>query len=134
MTLEKARKIIQSNFCMDEGSLCLLLHDECVFSEEAFWDFHKAVATVIQIAEKEACLTAQITVAYQRFLQEIIFHFDPKDVAEIKGFPENYYDYIERLDYAIRAYLENKPDLLEDNLFDLQRTPSNLEKQNPLNN
>ena len=85
-----------------------MLHDKCVFSEEAFGNFYKAVATVTLANEKEVCVMVQIAVAYQRFLKEIICHFDPKDVAVINGFPDNVYDYIERLDYMIRAYLDNK--------------------------
>ena len=122
MTPENARRIIRDNFSMNEGSLCLLLYDECVFSAEAFWDFYDAISVVTLAGIKETALAAQISITYQRFLKEIISHFDPKDAAVMKGFPEDHYSYIERLDGAVRAYLENKPDLLDDKLFNLQRT------------
>ena len=123
MTPENARRIIQNNYSMNEGSLSFLLYDECVFSVEAFWDFYNAISVVTLADIKDTALGTQISIAYQRFLKEIICHFDPRDVAVMKGFPENHYSYIERLDCAVRAYLENKPDLLDDNLFELQRIP-----------
>lgn len=62
----------------------------------------------------------------QQFLKEFICHFDPDDVAFMRNFPENHFDYTERLDYAVRAYLENKPEWLDDEMFALQRNTPNI--------
>ncbi len=124
MTIEQAKKLIEENYTMQENTLTLFMHDECEFSADAFWDFYDAIACVTRACVKDEALTAQITVGYQRFLKEIIYHFAPEDIAVMNHFPENYNDYIERLDFAVRAYLENKPEWLEDALYDLQRNDS----------
>ena len=125
MTIEQAKHIIEANYSMRKNTLSLLMYDECEFSADAFWNFYDAIACVTRAFVKNEALTTQITVGYQKFLKEIIWHFAPNDVAVMNHFPENYNDYIERLDYAVRAYLENKPEWLDDEMFDLQREISN---------
>ena len=121
MMLEQANKIIENNYSMSGDALTAVMHDKCTFSMTAFWDYFEAISCVTRAAVKNDLLTMWITIGYQQFLKEMIYHFDPKDIAEMEQFPENHNDYIERLDYAIRAYLENKPELLDDNLFELHR-------------
>ena len=121
MTIDQAKHIIEANYSMQKNTLTLLMYDDCVFSTNAFWAFYDAIACVTRAFVKNEVLTTQITVVYQKFLKEIIYHFAPNDVATMKSFPENYNDYIERLDYAVRAYLETKPEWLDDEMFDLQR-------------
>ena len=121
MTIDQAKHIIEANYSMQENTLTLLMYDDCEFSTEAFWVFYDAIACVTRAFEKDEVLTTQITVGYQRFLKEIIYHFAPNDVVIINHFPENYNDYIERLDYAVRAYLETNPEWFDDEMFDLQR-------------
>ena len=123
MTIHQAKKIIEANYAMKENALTRFMYDDCVFSVEAFWEFYDAIACVTGALEKTEALTTQITVAYQKILKEILYHFAPSDAAVMKDFPENYNDYMERLDYAVLAYLENKPEYLADERFDLQRNP-----------
>ncbi len=125
MTIEQAKRIIEANYSMQENSLSLLMYDECVFSTDAFWVFYDAISYLVKNGIKNEKITTQIVVGYQRFLKEIIWHFDPNDIATKKDFPENYNDYIERLDYAVRAYLENNPQWLDDKIFVLQRNMKN---------
>ena len=124
MTIDQAKRIIAANYSMQENTLTLLMYDDCAFSTDAFWAFYDAIACVTKACVKNEVLTTQITVGYQKFLKEIIYHFAPNDVAAMKHFPENYNSYIERLDYAVLAYLENKPEWLDDKMFDLQRDMS----------
>lgn len=121
MDLQKAKQVIAANYSKEENSLCYLLNEESEFSAEAFWAYYDAIAFVTRNCVKNEALSAQIAIGYQRFLKEIIWHFAPKDVAVINHFPENYNDYIQRLDFAVRAYYEEKPEWLNDALFDLQR-------------
>jgi len=51
----------------------------------------------------------------------MIYHFSPYDLAVMDNFPENYNDYIERLDLAVRAYFSGETGLLNDDIFELQR-------------
>ena len=43
------------------------------------------------------------------------------DIADFDCFPENYNEYIERLDFAILAYTEGDLLLVRDDRFDLKR-------------
>lgn len=48
-----------------------------------------------------------------------MFHFDPNDWTEIRNFPKNYNEYIERLDGAVDAYFRGV--FADEALYDLQR-------------
>lgn len=97
------------------------MNEECEFSASAFWEYYDAIAFLTRNSIRNEALSAQIAIGYQRFLKEIISHFAPNDVAVMNHFPENYNDSIERLDFAVRAYFEGTPELLNDALFDLQK-------------
>lgn len=121
MHIQKAKEIIAANYGTEKNSLCWFLYEECVFSPAAFWEFYDAIACVTRHSVRCEELSAQIAIGYQRFLKELIYHFDPDDVAVMKDFPENYNEYLERLDFAVRAYYEEKPEWLDDARFDLQK-------------
>jgi hypothetical protein len=121
MDIYKAKQIIADNYTYKEDSLCYWLYEENVFSKAAFWEYYDAIAFVTRNSIKNEELSAQIAIGYQSFLQAFIWHFAPNDVAVVNHFPEDYNDYIERLDYAVRAYYESKPEWLNDELFDLQK-------------
>lgn len=125
MTIDQAKHVIEANYSMKENSLALLMYEDCIFSTDAFWSFYDAIACVTRAFVKNEVLTTQITVAYQKILKELIYHFAPNDVAVMEHLPTNYNEYIERLDYAVLAYLENKTEWLDDEMFDLQRDTSN---------
>ena len=44
---------------------------------------------------------------------------DPNDIAHFDGFPKNYTDYIERLDFAVLAYFNGDLSLVSDERFEL---------------
>ena len=121
MDLHKSKHIIFANYRKEENSLIYLLNEECKFVISAFWEYYDAIAFVTRNSIKNEDLSAQIAISYQWFLKELIWNFAPNDITVINDLPENYIDYIERLDFAIRAYYEDKPEWLRDELFDLQR-------------
>lgn len=120
MTIEDAEKVISDNYHCNKGSLVYCLHEECNFSVEKFWEFYDSITAFIG-EKKNPEITKRITQIYQRILKEMIFHFDPMDVAVMDHFPENYTDYIERIDYALIAYDTDNIDLINDKTFSLQR-------------
>lgn len=63
----------------------------------------------------------RITHCYENILEFIIYHFDPNNLYEISNFPNNYADYLERLEYVIMAYRTGNMKLLDDLTFTLQR-------------
>lgn len=121
MNLHQAKRIIEDNYITNDNSLCYLLYDESDFSITAFWEFYDAIAFLTRNSIKDELLSTQIAKGYQHFLRELIYHFSPFDLAKIRNLPKNYNDYIERLEWAVRAYFEGKPEWLDDNGFFLQR-------------
>ncbi len=112
MILEKAEQIIYDNYNMNENSLTLTLYDDCEFSTQGYWDFYEAISAVVKAGKKTEVLTEQIVTVYQRFLKEIISHFDPNDGVILRNFPKNFHEYTERLDLSIRAYFEKNTEWL----------------------
>ena len=121
MKIENARKIILDNYNCNENSFVYFLHEECYFSIEKFWEYYESIATFVGTIKKSPEITRQITQSYQRILKEMIAHFDPMDVAVMDNFPENYPDYIERIDFALLAYYTDNLDLLDNEKFELQK-------------
>lgn len=121
MDLQKAKQIITANFCKQENSLFYIMNEEGEFSTAAFWEYYDAIAFVTRNSIKSEELSTQIAIGYQNILQEIICHFAPNDIAVLKHFPENYNEYIERLDFAVLAYLQDEPEWLDDERFNLQK-------------
>ena len=70
-------------------------------------------------------LGAQISFVYQRMLKEMIWHFSPTDNSVIANMPENYDDYIERMDCAVEAYMR-RTGMPDEEVFELRRPDSGL--------
>lgn len=123
MSIETAKKIISDNYYAQNDSFVYFLHEECCFSVDKFWEYYESIATLagLDMEEKNLELTMHISCSYQRILQEMIFHFDPNDVAVMGKFPTNYTEFVERIDFAVRAYFLNDISLLEDEGFGLQK-------------
>jgi hypothetical protein len=112
MELSEAARIISDNYKKAGNSLCYYLYEECDFHSSAFEEYYEAVFCFARNSIRNEMLSTQIAISYQTILKEIIWHFDPNDVATKDHFPENYTDYLNRLDRAVRAYFEQQPDLL----------------------
>lgn len=121
MTIENAKKIIEDNYLCNENSFIYFLYEESCFSVESFWAYYESIAALAGEAEKDPEITRQITHSYQRILKEFLYHFDPVDISVLDNFPENYPDYIERIDFALQAYYSGDTDLLDDEKFTLQK-------------
>ena len=121
MTIANARKIISDNYNCNENSFVWFLHERSYFSTEKFWEYYESIAAFVGVTEKSPEITRQITEIYQKMLKEIISHFSPIDLAVLDNFPENYIDYIERIDFALLAYYTDNIDLLDDEKFELKK-------------
>ena len=115
-----SKQIIQDNYSGKKGTFIASLNDESCFRTELFWELYESIATLVEHKVYSDELTAQISSVYQRMLKEIIWHFSPTDSSVIANMPENYDDYIERMDSAIEAYMRRTRMPYEE-VFELRR-------------
>ncbi len=122
MNAEIAKRIIFDNYKAENNSFLFFLHEKDFFSEEAFWEFYESIAALVLCSEEKSIeITEQITHNYQRLLKYIIFHFDTNDNYVLENFPRNYMDYLERMEYVLKAYFSGNEKLLDNEIFQLQK-------------
>lgn len=123
MTVELAKQIVFDNFKGKNNSFLFYLHEKNDFSVERFWEFYESITAMVLCGEEKTNeITEQITQCYQRLLKYIVFHFDPNDDYVLENFPVNYIDYLERIDYAVMAYFVGNAKLIDENIFELQKS------------
>jgi len=121
ITVEDAIQTLVDNYKGDNNSFMFYLHEKNYFSVEKFWEFYESITALILNNDNSSEITTQITHSYQRLLKYIIFHFDPKDDYVLENFPENYIDYLERIEYALMAYSSGNVKLIDDDIFELKK-------------
>jgi len=121
ITVEDAIQTLVDNYKGDNNSFMFYLHEKNYFSVEKFWEFYESITALILNNDNSSEITTQITHSYQRLLKYIIFHFDPKDDYVLENFPENYIDYLERIEYALMAYSSGNVKLIDDEIFQLKK-------------
>lgn len=112
MKLEEAKEILDKNALCEEGSLRQSLCENCCFSEELFWELYDSLITLAEDAQKSKITvtdTAKIFAVYDRILEMFKLHLEPNEDVEILDFPENFSDHLDRLEAAIRFYLDKEP-------------------------
>lgn len=122
MKTEIAKRIILDNYKIENNSFMFFLHEKNYFFEKAFWEFYESITALTLGGEERSMeIAEQITQNYQRLLKYIVFHFDPNDDFILENFPENYVDYLERIEYAIMAYFRGNEKMIDDDIFELQK-------------
>ena len=126
MNSTEAKQILKDNFECKENSLIYLLHEKNMFSTEQFWKYYDSISVLAETDEEKSMNTAmQITNSYQDILKYFIFHLDSHDGYKIANFPQNYSDYMDRIEYAIWAYFKGNVKWIDEAMFELQRQPRN---------
>ena len=112
MTADRARESFDKNALCREGSFWESLCEECCFSEEYFWEFYDSVITLAEnMRENKVSVTdtAKILAVYDRVLEMFSLHCDPDEDIEIEDFPEDYSEYLDRIDAAASFFLNGEP-------------------------
>ena len=120
-----SKQIIQDNYSGKKGTFIAYLNDESCFRTELFWKLYESIATLVRHKVYSDELVAQISSVYQRMLKEMIWHFSSTDRSVIPNMPENYDDYIERMDSAVEAYMR-RTGMPDEEVFELRRPDSGL--------
>ena len=115
-----SKQIIQDNYSGNKGTFIASLNDESCFRIEPFWKLYGSIASLAEHRVYSDELAAQISSVYQRMLKEMIWHFSPTDSSVIANMPENYDDYIERMDSAVEAYMR-RTRMPDEEVFEFRR-------------
>lgn len=122
MIYNDALMIIDRNYKCHENSLVFDLHEKSIFSVRHFWDCYDSMIALAKDALVHGAdikTAMKLTFIYQHILKEIIYHFDQNDLSHIEGLPQNYTEYLERLDDALNAYFCGT--FVDESIYSLQR-------------
>lgn len=114
--------VLDNNYECKESSFIYDLYENDFFSNQHFWDCYDSIMALAKEAlanGRDIDTAMKITFVYQRILKEIICHFDEMDCSRKEDFPDNYVEYLERLDGAIDAYFRGI--FMEEGLYSLER-------------
>ena len=115
-----SKQVILDNYSGKKGTFIDSLNDESCFRTDLFWELYESIAALVEHKVYSDELSAQISFVYQRMLKEMIWHFSPTDSSVIANMPENYDDYIERMDSAVEAYMR-RTRMPDEEVFELRR-------------
>ena len=113
-----SKQVIFDNYSGKKGTFIASLNDESCFRTELFWDLYESIVALVKHKVHSDELAAQICFVYQRMLKEMIWHFSPADGSVIAEMPENYQDYIDRMDSAVEAYMKRQ-DMPDNDVFEI---------------
>ena len=97
MTVSEAMAVLDKNVSCGKKSLIYALYECGKFSEKRFWELYESVITLAKVAVitgRDIETARKITVIYQWFLKECVWHFDKKNASKLKKLPKNYNEYI----------------------------------------
>lgn len=86
---------IRKNVLLEEGTFFYYLHEESLFHEESY----KELCTYIEGLESISLEDFKDLVFLHH---QVMYHFDPVDIVELKNFPTDYWEVIERIDIAVK--------------------------------
>lgn len=125
MNVKEAKMVLDKNANCSEKSLIYSMYEHSRFSKKRFWELYDCITALAEDAlenGRDIETARKITLVYQRFLKEIIWHFDKRDISRLRKFPnKRFNEYIERLDCAVDAYFRGV--FTAEGLYELKRPP-----------
>lgn len=121
MDIEKAKQILSDNFNAKENTFTYIMYEKNRFPKEEFWQVYDSIEFLVNNKVFTRELAEQVNYCYERFLKELIYHCDGGDSHGLADLPENFYVYIDRLDYIVTAFYRGYDKLLDDRYFELER-------------
>ena len=108
MSLEKSIEILDLNYKILEGSFIYYLHEKSIFDEKAFEDIYNSIRILANSTlgqERERDITMKIFICHGRILKEFMYHLDANDQSVLENFPDDYNEYIEKLEREIHKFI-----------------------------
>ena len=110
MNIEQAKQLLLDNYNGEGESFVFFLNEKSLFRPEKFREYYESIIAFAESEEDKSPEIAKlVSRSYQAILRFIISHLDPKDSYVITDFPDNYFDYLEEIEYAQAVYYNGKP-------------------------
>jgi len=90
---------IRKNVQLEEGTFLYYLHEESLFHEESYKELCAYIEGVKSISLEEF---KELIFLHHQVIRHLVYHFDPVDIVELRDFPKDYWEVIDRMDSAVK--------------------------------
>ena len=90
---------IRKNVLLEEGTFFYYLHEESLFHEECYKELCAYIEGLEYISLEDF---KDLVFLHHQLIRHLVYHFDPVDIVELKSFPKDYWEVIERIDIAVK--------------------------------
>ena len=90
---------IRKNVQLEEGTFLYYLHEESLFHEESYKELCAYIEGVKSISLEEF---KELIFLHHQVIRHLVYHFDPVDIVELRDFPKEYWEVIDRMDSAVK--------------------------------
>ena len=90
---------IRKNVLLEEGTFFYYLHEESFFHEESYKELCAYIEGLEYISLEDF---KDLVFLHHQLIRHLVYHFDPVDIVELKSFPKDYWEVIERIDIAVK--------------------------------
>ena len=91
--------LIRKNVLLEEGTFFYYLHEESLFHEEFYNELCAYIEGLESISLEDF---KDLVFLHHQLIRHLVYHFDPVDIVELKSFPKDYWEVIERIDIAVK--------------------------------
>jgi len=94
--------LIRKNVLLEEGTFFYYLHEESLFHEESYKELCAYIEGLESISLEDF---KDLVYLHHQLIRHLVYHFDPVDpvdIVELKSFPKDYWEVIERIDIAVK--------------------------------
>ncbi|MBF1725155.1 MAG: hypothetical protein HXO97_03695 [Streptococcus sp.] len=91
--------LIRKNVLLEEGTFFYYLHEESLFHEESYKELCAYIEGLESISLEDF---KDLVFLHHQLIRHLVYHFDPVDIVELKSFPKDYWEVIERIDIAVK--------------------------------
>lgn len=90
---------IRKNVQLEEGTFLYYLHEKSLFHKESYEQLCAYIEGLKSISLEDF---KELVFLHHQVIRHLVYHFDPVDIVELKGFPTDYWEVIERIDIAVK--------------------------------
>ena len=91
--------LIRKNVLLEEETFFYYLHEESLFHDESYKELCAYIEGLEYISLQDF---KDLVFLHHQLIRHLVYHFDPVDIVELKSFPKDYWEVIERIDIAVK--------------------------------